>query len=47
MWLTIRDGHGEFPIGEWLTIPIHLGEKFPIPVPGTLMDELFLSSVFL
>jgi hypothetical protein len=31
--VSIRDGNREFPVGEWLPIPVPAGQKFPCPRP--------------
>jgi hypothetical protein len=36
-----RDGKGEFPVGEWLPIPVSTGKNFSSPFLRTLTEEFF------
>jgi hypothetical protein len=38
-----RDGNGDFPVGEWLFIPVPAGRKIPRPHPRKRSRENFFS----
>jgi hypothetical protein len=38
-----RDGNGDFPVGEWLPIPVPVGRKIPRPRPRERSRGSFFS----